>query len=179
MEFCSINWGSVANWVSGLGSLSAVVTALYLASNSRRIKLTGYCGVRLIVGAGGPKQELVFLSVTNVGSRTATINNIGMRVGRFKKRHAIITLIKDFCNDGIPLSLADGQVGKWGIPLDQDKQWIKELAGGFVKTATDARTLRFLVYTTHGAMKVIKPEAHLVEEIQKALGSQHAKPALG
>ena len=171
MEICSINWGSVADWVSGLGSMAAVITALYLASLSQKIKLSGYCGIRLVVGTGGPQQELVFLSVTNIGSRTATISNIGMSVGRFKKRHAIITAAKDIYSDGLPVTLADGQVAKWGIPLNKDMQWIKELVGGFVTTESDAHTLRFLVYPTHGAAKIIKPEQSLVEQILKALRS--------
>ena len=146
MEICSIYWGSVADWVSGLGSMAAVITALYLASWSQVIKLSGYCGIRSVIGVSGPQQELVFISVTNIGSRTATICNIGMRVGRFKKRHAIITPSKDIYSDGIPVTLADGQVAKWGIPLNQDMQWIKLLVGGLVKTESDAHTLRFLVF---------------------------------
>lgn len=167
MDMSSVNWGSVADWVSGLGSLAAVITALYLATDSQRIKLTGYCGLRLIVGGGGPQQELVFLSVTNIGSRAATINNIGMRVGRFKKRQAIITAFRDAYSDGVPVTLQDGDVGKWGIPVGDDRKWIKDLANGFVKTASDAKSLRFLVFTTHGEIKVIKPESPLVEDMIK------------
>lgn len=173
MEICSINWGSVADWFSGVGTLMAVATALYLASDSRRIKLTGYCGVRRAVRWGGP-QWVVLLSVTNVGSRTAIINSIGIRVGRFKKRQALFNVVKSPSSDGVPISLADGEVAEWGFPLEQDKQWIKEQLIGFIKTEADVRTLRFLVFTTHGATKVIKPEALLVEEIQKALRSKSA-----
>jgi hypothetical protein len=165
----AIDWGSVADWVSGLGSLSAVVTALYFASDSQKIKLDGYCGIRLVVGNGGPQKELIWISVTNVGSRTAIINNVGMRIGRFKKRRAIITFSKDIYSDGVPVELADGQVAKWGLPLTEDKKWIKDLVDGFIETEDDIRTLRFTIFTTHGAMKVIKPEDSLKQEIQKAL----------
>lgn len=37
-----IQWGSVADWVSGIGSLSAAVVALYVALSARRI---GYRGI--------------------------------------------------------------------------------------------------------------------------------------
>lgn len=169
-----INWGSVADWVSGVGSLSAVVTALYLASDTKRIKLWGYCGIRLVVGAGGPQQELVFLSVTNVGSRTATVSNIGMRVGLLKKRVAVISAAKDLYSDGVPLSLADGEVAKWGIPLTADKKWIKELVDGFIKEKSDIASLRFFVQTTERTMKLIKPEQPLKDEIRKALEAKNA-----
>ncbi len=170
----SLNWGSLADWVSGLGSLAAVVTALYLSKNAQRIKLTGYCGIRLIVGTGGPMQELFYVSITNVGRRTAVINNIGLRVGLFKKRYAIITVVKDKYSDGVPISLADGQVANWSIPLDVDKKWINELVSdGCVASQSDAKSLRVTVHTTHGAVKIIKPEPKLVEEIIRAVKLKH------
>lgn len=52
-----ITWGSIADWVSGLGSLFAGVIALYLARASERIRLNGYVGVRL-AGGGMPTVEL-------------------------------------------------------------------------------------------------------------------------
>jgi hypothetical protein len=124
----AIELGSLADWVSGLGSFAAVVTALYLARDAQRIKLDGYCGLRVVVGGGMPKKDLIFVSVTNVGSRAATVNNLGMRVGRWKKRHAVITAVKDAYSDGVPITIADGQVAKWGIPLENDNDWIKVLA---------------------------------------------------
>lgn len=33
-----LNWGSVADWVSGIGSIGAAVTALYLAGSERRAR---------------------------------------------------------------------------------------------------------------------------------------------
>lgn len=171
-----MNWGSVADWVSGLGSFAAVVTALYLATDSQKIKLDGYCGLRLLIGGGTPEQEFLWISVTNVGSRTAIVNNVGMTVGRRKKkRHAIITVSKDPYSDGLPVSLADGQFAKWGIPMTNDRKWIKDLVGdGFVKTEDDVDTLRFLVYTTQKAVKELNPEEPLREAIRTALKAKNA-----
>jgi hypothetical protein len=98
-----------------------------------------------------------------------------MSVGRFKKRHAIITSPEDIYSDGIPVTLADGQVAKWGIPLNQDMRWIKDLVDGFIKTESDANTLRFLVFPTHGVEKAIKPEQPLVEQILKELRARKDK----
>ena len=46
----AIEWGSVASWVSGLGSFAAVATALYLSRDAQRVKLNGYCGLRSCLG---------------------------------------------------------------------------------------------------------------------------------
>jgi hypothetical protein len=86
MTIADINWGSVADWVSGVGSLSAGIIALYLARASQRIRLKGYCGLRMSVGFGTTPQELVSFVVTNIGTRGTVVNNISMRVGRFKKK---------------------------------------------------------------------------------------------
>jgi len=36
--FASANWGSIADWVSGAGSIGAAITALYLAGSERRAR---------------------------------------------------------------------------------------------------------------------------------------------
>lgn len=125
MTIADIDWGSVADWVSGLGSLSAGIIALYLARASQRIRLKGYCGLRIIFGLGTTPQEVVSFVATNIGTRSTVINNISMRVGRFKKkRFAIITMVRDQYSVGIPYPLADGQDAHWGIPLDQSRNWV-------------------------------------------------------
>ena len=170
MTVADINWGSVADWVSGLGSLSAGIIALYLARASQRIRLKGYCGLRVIVGFGTTPQEVVSVVVTNIGTRSTVINNISMRVGRFrKKRFAIITLVRDQCSVGIPYALADGQDAHWGIPLDQSRTWIKDLCDGFVQTPDDVKTLQFRVHTSHGDDLVLRPEEPLRKAILEAL----------
>jgi hypothetical protein len=121
INWSAVNWGSVADWVSGLGSLSAAIVALYLAKWSQSIRLYGYCGLRIAIGGGGPKEELVFISVTNIGTRSTIVSNLGMRVGMFKKRFALIPMVKDQYSDGIPYQIADGQQAKWAVPLDEKK----------------------------------------------------------
>ena len=170
MTVADINWGSVADWVSGLGSLSAGIIALYLAGASQRIRLKGYCGLRVIVSFGTTPQEVVSVVVTNTGTRSTVINNISMRVGRFrKKRFAVITVVRDQYSVGIPFALADGQEAHWGIPLDQSRTWIRDLCGGFVQTPDDVRTLQFRVHTSHGDDLVLRPEEPLRKAMLEAL----------
>lgn len=174
----NINWGSVADWVSGLGSLSAGIVALYLARSSERIQLKGYVGLRIVVGGGGPQVELVSISVTNVGTRATVINNIGISVGRFKgKRHGVITAMKDAYSVGIPYPLADGQQAHWGIPMGKDKKWLREVCGKFVQSELDVRTFRFHVYTNHGAKLSLKPEEAMLKALREVLAEENAEAA--
>lgn len=173
IDWSAINWGSVADWVSGLGSMSAGGIALYLARASERIRLRGFCGIRTMVGGGFEPVDMFFLSVTNVGMRSTVINNVSMRVGRFrKKRHAIITVVKDQSSVGVPYTVADGQDAYWGIPLGENNRWIRDICDGFILSPSDARTLRFRIHTNHGEVLTLKPEQEFVDTILHI----HAEP---
>ena len=147
--------------MSGIGSLSAAIVALYLARWSQSIRLHGYCGLRVAIGGSGPREELVFISVTNIGTRSTVICNLGMRVGLFKKRFAIIPMQKVMYSVGIPYSIADGQEAHWAMPLNENKSWLRELCDGFVLTSADVKTLLFQVHTMHGEVFNIRPEPSL------------------
>lgn len=177
MDWAKIDWGSVADWVSGLGSLSAAIVALYLAKSAERIRLRGYCGIRIVVGQGMAPQDLVFFSVTNIGTRATVINNISMRVGWFKKRYAVITVVKDQYSVGVPYAITDGQEGHWGIPLDKDKKWLCDLASDFIKNQSDVNSLRFFVHTNHGEVLTLRPEKQLRNTISELLVTKAANSA--
>lgn len=165
----TLNWGSVADWVSGIGSLSAVITALYLANASQKVRLRGYCGHRIVVGGGEPKKELVAISVTNIGNRSTVINNIGIRVGLFKKRYAIIAVVRDQYSDGIPKPLSDGEQAHWGIPLDERRSWISDLCKDVVSSRIDVETMCIQIHTTNGGTTNIRPEKPLRKMISSVI----------
>jgi hypothetical protein len=177
LNLSEINWGSVADWFSGLGSLSAAMVALYLAKSAERIRLRGYCGLRVIVAQAMAPQDKVFQSVTNFGTRATVINNISIRVGWFNRRHAIITVVKDQYSVGVPYTFSDGQEGHWGIPLDKDKKWLVDLIDGFVVTRSDVNSLRFFVHTNHGETLALRPEKPFRDAILELLAAKAANPA--
>lgn len=158
----SINWGSVADWVSGIGSLSAVVAALYLARAARSINLHGLCGHRVVVEKGQENTDLISIFITNTGSRPTVIKSIGLRFGLFQKRYAILKLQLDDYMDGIPKALRDGEQAHWGIPLDSKKEWIDDLfVKDFVKNWLDIETMVIQVHTTNGGTFSFRPEKAL------------------
>lgn len=170
-DLSNVDWGSVADWVSGLGSMSAAVIALYLARSAERIKLDGYCGLRIVVGGGLPQEEILMIAATNIGSRGTVITNISMRVG---KRQAIITAVKDRFSDGTPVRLEDGQDAKWGISVGQDSAWLRDLCSGIVTSPRDVNKLRIRLHTSHGAVLVIKPEQSVKTRLVELLAEKAA-----
>lgn len=165
MNCGNIDWGSVADWVSGLGSFAAVVVALYLSNAAQRIYLRGNVGLRLVISNGMPEQKILVFSVTNIGSRATVVNNLAMRVGLFKKRYAIITTGRDFGSSSMPAPLTDGEVANWHIPIDKEKTWLIDLCKNFVRSKFDVHTLRFEIHTTNGGHLKLKPEPALKEEL--------------
>ncbi|MGJ7495572.1 hypothetical protein ACSFA8_10875 [Variovorax sp. RT4R15] len=159
MNESAVNWGSVADWVSGIGSLAAVITALYLSHWSQRVRLAFTCRHMAVLGQGIPSQDLVLFSATNVGSRSTVVRNITMRVGLFRPRYAVLVPHhRDLYCAGIPKALSDGESADWGIPLDEDRTWIKELSKDLVASKWDLFTLRFQIHTSNGSTKSIRPD---------------------
>lgn len=177
----NINWGSVADWVSGIGSLSAAAVALYVSRFSQRIRLRGYSGHRLIIGTGQPQIEVFTVSATNISQRPTIITNIGFSCGVWKwKRQGIIAFMQDDISHGIPKTLADGETGSWYVRLGPENEWAKELVKKFEMTPFLVKTLRIHIHTSNGGTTTLRPEVNfreiLVSFIKKE--SNGVKPTL-
>src|SRR5438093_12793596 len=85
------NWtliNSFASWLSAIGTIAAVVFALWIANRDRRIHLKVVAGIRVIAALGQSfdnKNRYINISVTNVGYRSARINVLSWKLGPFKK----------------------------------------------------------------------------------------------
>lgn len=173
MDWKDVNWGSVADWVSGIGSLAAAISAVYLARSAQKIKLQGHFGHRLILGTGRPTREVISIGVTNIGNRTTTVRNIGIRSGLFKKRYGIIMVGQSDISESIPKTIADGEQGNWSIPLQGNPNWIADLCEKFVTTKLDVLTLRVQIHTTNGGTTNIKAEKGLRERLFKEIEKKY------
>lgn len=74
-----LDWGSVADWVSGIGSLLAIVTSLYLSMKDNYKKLLVSFGFNYYVYEGGDISNDSFFSIdiVNKGKIPVKINKIG------------------------------------------------------------------------------------------------------
>lgn len=90
MDITGINWGSVADWASAFGAMSASTVALYLAHTSQRLKLSVVCRIRIIVGGGAGSVHLASIMVTNTGDRQFKNSNISIQHGLIKKEYGVL-----------------------------------------------------------------------------------------
>jgi hypothetical protein len=166
-----VTWGSIADWVSGIGSLSAAIVALYVAHTSSRVKLRGYCGIRAIVGTGTPQFDVFAVSATNISQRPTTITNIGFSVGIWRwKKNGLILFMHDDISQGIPLSLNDGETGNWNVRLGKDNEWAKDLVEKYKLNTFYIYTMRFLIHTSNGGTTIFRPEKSFRDLLKKLKG---------
>ena len=115
---------SFASWLSALGTIAAVITALYLARRESRIDLRVNAGVRvMMIEGGGPRAKYVSVEVTNVAPRAAIVTGVYWanwpRLVRWLLRTHIGVWIppRNALSRGMPVSLVDGESARWMMPL--------------------------------------------------------------
>ena len=146
-------WQRFPEWLSAIGTLFAVVVALYLARQDKRIRLVGSASRATIIGASPNKlDEVVSISVTNLGTRQFTLTGIYWVSFFLKRKHYLQFIDANALSSKLPIQLKDGEQATYLIPL---KEWVKNAQPELV---LGPRFLAFLwsrliflqVSTTHG-----------------------------
>jgi hypothetical protein len=119
---------SFALWFSAFGSLSAVICALYLARQDKRVRLEVVVGHRLILTPGEepPHPSYLAIKVTNIGHREAQLSNLTWTTGIFKKTHAVQVVSSDSISSPMPIRLKDGEEANYFIRLDDERDWLAD-----------------------------------------------------
>ncbi len=103
---------SFAPWLAGIGSILAVIGALYLARRNDEIRLKMKATVGTVFGYIPNKppyeEEVVHISITNLGRRTAIVDKVYFKCGFFKKQYMILMPSAHSQSSRIPTRLNDG-----------------------------------------------------------------------
>ncbi|WP_136805847.1 hypothetical protein [Desulfosediminicola flagellatus] len=169
----------IGTWLASLGTISAVITSLYLARRESKINLSVSAGHRVMIGGGIQGQkDYCSIYVVNQGFRKATITNIGWRVGLLKKRYAIQQLDPSQYSSPMPIELKDGQEAKYLIPLhnsSNENDWIDSFVTDFLSKCPKlvVKTIRVQAFTSVGKTFESKLEKGLAKKL-----IEHAKISL-
>lgn len=125
-----------APWAAAFATFTAVVVSLHLAHKGSRIELEIHAGVRNVgyVTGGGPivllrvgvelkgaenAPQLVCVTITNVGRRSATIHSIWLRPLPWRKRgmRLIPTMPAHSFSSDFPITLEDGKSATYSWPV--------------------------------------------------------------
>ncbi|MGH8655769.1 MAG: hypothetical protein ACREYE_27930 [Gammaproteobacteria bacterium] len=166
-----------ADWVAAIGSISAVVVALYLARRDDQARLDIGAGLRMLVlGAGltDEPEEVVTIRITNIGRRDVQVIGLGWRIGIFKRRYLEQATSFNPLDTPLPVRLRDGDEVFYRIPLTPTSLWIDKFVSTCVgelpvRRVRRLNTLRVRVYTSVGRVF----EKHVEPGLQQRL-LQHA-----
>jgi len=158
-------WNAVGTWVAGMAGFGAVVTSLYLATRTSRVRLRTSATIWATYGGTGKTDESVVIDVTNIGERPVTITGVGWRAGGWRRRkYGSQTL--GYNSDLLPMELAHGQSAAYRVSLGQAPYWASELHSKLLGH-TSLRSLRATVTTSVGTMVLIKPSEAILAPLKK------------
>lgn len=118
-----------APWLSAIGTLSAVVISLYLATKDRRITLKVDASLKTLIQTGVRSQDFATISVVNVGRREATITGIGWKIGFIRKTNLFQVPGAPLYSAQLPSKLHDGESASYFMSVQPDVtgcDWVGE-----------------------------------------------------
>jgi hypothetical protein len=109
----------IINIGTAVGTVGAVIVALWLAFRERRIflNINAFYSVQFSTINSKKNKEVISIQVTNCGSRSVLITSLGWKIGYFKKRYII--QIHDYTDplcSKLPSTLNDGEIAYYFIP---------------------------------------------------------------
>lgn len=173
-------------WLTAIGTVGAIFSALWLATRDDRIRLRVNVGVRTMVQPGLKGQEdLVAIYVTNLGRRQAIITTIewisGSKWQKKKQRHFVQIIDRasaPYSNTDLPATLGDGVVAAFYMPLNGwlDGNSVK-LIGETENPQKAVKDIQIKVYTSTGVSASQILEKSLQDHMVKSYREQKAKSA--
>ena len=161
-----------APWLAALGTLAAVVTSLYLARRADRIVLEVRVGIRLLAVRGGRPghgTELLWVNITNLARRSATLTTLHWRPVPWRKAGFLWLAPENSYSSPFPITLTDGQSANYAIPTSYFRKNFAGFAretfsgfGGWIRL----RFLRFQVFTSTGRSFTVKPEKPVLQQLR-------------
>lgn len=160
-------------WLSGIGTLLAVVVALHLARVQKAVRLKVSAGIRLVITPSrGRDAEVLDISVTNIGDRAVVITNVLWRWGIVKRHYAVQVTGSAMDSLKIHQRLEPGHRGSFYIVLDPNERenWVLRFAKEMPRHFRGAwlRRLQIGIATAVGTTKWVSVEDSLRKELIKS-----------
>lgn len=94
MQYDTAMWGTVADWVSGIGTLVAVIVSLYLASrdNFKKVSVNGYFNL-LLFDDYSNGEPMLKIDIVNKGKTPVNITSVGFtkyKINKYNNRFNLL-----------------------------------------------------------------------------------------
>lgn len=151
----NIDWFYIIpNWLSAIGTLAAVIVALWLSLRDRKLIIRGSATVYVMLDPQEKSsEEFVTVTFSNIGSRVINVTGISWRTGFFRKKFYWQIPKFNPYSSPMPIKLSDGDPASYHIPI---KDFINNsrstIAEGMPKIFKSiwVRSILVLVHTSTG-----------------------------
>lgn len=167
-------WSVIGTWLASIGTVSAVITSLWLAYHQDRVKLRVVAGHRLIVSRGlQDTPEYCMVKVVNVGSKPAKVVSVGWEAGCFKNKINMIQVFGTPGFDDVPKMLQEGEEANFMVPFHlhgDEEDWIVSLPKKLIEGGKNRiKSLKAVVHTSVGQTFKVKVEKGLIKKLEQSL----------
>jgi len=173
-------WSVIGTWVASIGTVSAVITSLWLSYHQGRIKLKVVAGCRQVVTPGSSHiPDYCMIKVANTGTRPAKIVNVGWEAGRFRNKRHMVQMFGIPGFDDVPKMLPEGEEATFMVPFHlngDDEDWIVRFPQYLSEGDSDIlKTLKVTVHTSVGQSFKVRVEKNLIEKLEASLKSNKTR----
>lgn len=118
MEKLTNIWEIIPLWLGSIGTLAAVIVALYLARRDRTIKCVANVNISVLFDNYSSAQEkYLSITITNLNYRSFKFTGISWRKGIFKKNYLWQSPPQNEYSTPGTVKLEDGDEAKYLIPI--------------------------------------------------------------
>jgi len=163
----------LAEWLSAVGTVGAVVVALWLASHQNRIVARVRVSIANLVERGktlAESPEYFQISATNTGLRDFVISGIAWRLGIWSRSRIVVVPTDPPLSPRLPHRLSPGDTATFLFPIDMfvehavpqlRREWSRRWFRLFLRPR-----LRAGIYISTGEEMVSAPSASVLRLIQ-------------
>ncbi|MFV7516260.1 hypothetical protein [Enterobacter kobei] len=180
-------FSAIGGWVSGIGTLIAVVVSLYLANRKTKVRIDCVVGERVILtrglDGGNAQQPGIAIVVTNLTAMPINLTSIGWSCGTFwsyrscldwfrRKKCYWHQMLGDVDSEKIPKRIEYGEQGFFWVSLvDREESWFQKFAREMKDKGADPRKLKLSIATSSGGLFYFRPEKDLIDKFLEHFNS--------
>lgn len=118
-------WRTIGTWIASLGTISAVLTALWLARRTEKVRLKVYVGLRHRMGS--QTEECLSAMVTNLGERPVNVVGWDWTIGKGTSKKQLGMLPPPSSSpDQFPRLIEHGGTAWFMVSFVEYPAWINE-----------------------------------------------------
>lgn len=122
-------WNALGTWVAGIGTISAVITSLWLARNVNEVKLKIKVSSRILIDPSiTDHPKLCYIEIVNIGNKIAKITTIGWKIERGKEKKEFYQNTNGSRGEKTPFTLDEGMDATIIIDFNGKANWLTTMA---------------------------------------------------